>query len=383
RPSTACAAPWRRSPCGTDPATSRTDRFDPIVRRMAGCRAPGDAPRHCSPSGTRLAPLTSRQPGIFLRAGRRPGWRGPLRRAGRRGRHGQNHDRGRQPGSPDDPPGSAQRGARRGHRAERGGGRGPGAIVPAGPGDPGPPAPVHGRDRGRPLDQAAAGAEARRDPGPDRPGTGRGPGGGPGVRLLRLVHGQARVARRDPGQGERAVGGPESRMILGQPTPPRPVGMLTTQGVRARRRRDRGYPYAIGERIAGDLLVIGHLAAGRLGHLYQVWSTGEWTPLTCKILAPELRDNARAVAALRREARILRRLRHPSLIRGFGEGVHDGLPYVLLEYVEGPSLFDLLEARPQRRFGVADAVRIAIHAAAGLHHLHRNGWLHLDLKPAN
>lgn len=172
-------------------------------------------------------------------------------------------------------------------------------------------------------------------------------------------------------------------MIVGQPTPPRPVGMLTTNGKRVSRRRDRGFPYGVGDRIAGDLLVIGHLAAGRLGHLYQVWSTGEWTALTCKILAPELRDNARAMAALRREARILRRLRHPSLIRGFGGGMHDGLPFVLLEYVEGPSLFDLIEARPRRRFAVADAVRIAIHAAAGLHHLHRNGWLHLDLKPAN
>lgn len=164
---------------------------------------------------------------------------------------------------------------------------------------------------------------------------------------------------------------------------PRRLGLLTEVGDGAVRLERGAYPYGVGDRIAGDLTVIGHLAAGRVGHLYQVWSAGEWCAFTCKILAPELRGERRAVAALRREAGILRRMDHPNLIRSFGEGEHEGLPFLLLEYIEGPSVFEVLERRPGRRLGVRDALRVAIHVGAALYHLHRRGFLHLDLKPAN
>ncbi len=170
---------------------------------------------------------------------------------------------------------------------------------------------------------------------------------------------------------------------MGRAAHPRRLGLLTEVESAPERPGRRRFPYAVGDRIAGDLTVIGHLAAGRLGHLYQVWSAREWCALTCKILTPSLRDDRRAVAALRREATILRRVRHPNLIRSFGEGVHEGLPYLLMEYVEGPSVFHLLERRPQRRLQVADAIRVAVHVGAGLYHLHRAGYLHLDVKPAN
>ncbi|HEX7050608.1 MAG TPA: serine/threonine-protein kinase [Longimicrobiales bacterium] len=164
---------------------------------------------------------------------------------------------------------------------------------------------------------------------------------------------------------------------------PRRLGLLTGVDGGGAGPEGQRYAYGLGDRIAGDLTVTGHLAAGRVGHLYQVWSANGWCALTCKILAPSLRGDGRAVAALRREARILRRVDHPNLIRSFGGGEHEGLPYLLMEYIEGPSLFELLERRPERRLGIVDAVRAAIHIGAGLYHLHRKGYLHLDLKPAN
>ncbi|MGH7504779.1 MAG: serine/threonine-protein kinase, partial [Longimicrobiales bacterium] len=163
---------------------------------------------------------------------------------------------------------------------------------------------------------------------------------------------------------------------------PRRLGLLRTEGGRAAPRRGR-FAYAPGDRIAGDLTVIGHLAVGRFGHLYQVWSATEWCALTCKIVAPDRRDERAALAALRREARILRLVRHPGIVRSFGGGEHDGLPFLLIEYLDGPSLFDIIDNSPDRQLDVDDAVRSAIHIAAALYHLHRNGFLYLDLKPAN
>jgi serine/threonine protein kinase len=164
---------------------------------------------------------------------------------------------------------------------------------------------------------------------------------------------------------------------------PRRLGLLTEVDGEPARSREWRYPYGVGDRIGGDLTVLGHLARGRIGDLYQVWSANGWCALTCKILSPRHRGDRAAVATLRRETRILRRFRHPNLIRGFGGGEHDGLPYLLMEYVAGPSLFELLERRPERRLGLADAIRTAIHIGGGLQHLHRSGYLYLDLKPSN
>lgn len=163
---------------------------------------------------------------------------------------------------------------------------------------------------------------------------------------------------------------------------PRRVGLLSPVEAKVRAERRR-YPYDVGERIDGDLTIIGHLAMGRIGHLYQVWSAEQWCAFTCKILAPDHRGDREAVAAMRREGAVLRRLAHPNIVRHFREGEHDDLPYLVMEYLEGPSIFDLLEAQPERRMPVVDAVRTAVHIGAGLFQLHQNGFLHLDLKPAN
>ncbi|MBR9989661.1 MAG: serine/threonine protein kinase [Gemmatimonadetes bacterium] len=165
--------------------------------------------------------------------------------------------------------------------------------------------------------------------------------------------------------------------------PPRPIGLFDTGGARPARRSREQFPYPVGYRIAGDLTVTGHLAAGRRGHLYQVWSARDWCAYTCKIVAPDQGRVRADVAALKREARILRTVGHPNIVRCYGVGSHEGLPFMLLEYLDGASLFDVLESLPNRRLEIGDAVRAAIHLGAALYHLHRRGFLHLDLKPAN
>jgi serine/threonine protein kinase len=164
---------------------------------------------------------------------------------------------------------------------------------------------------------------------------------------------------------------------------PRRLGILDLRGARPAPPPRANYPYPVGYRISGDLTVTGHLAAGRAGHLYQVWSARDWCAYTCKIIGPERAGSRADIAAMRRESHILRAVGHPNIVRCFGVGTHDSLPYLLLEYLEGLSLFDVLESRPHRRLEISDAVRAAIHVGAALYHLHRRGFLHLDLKPAN
>ncbi|HLM69405.1 MAG TPA: serine/threonine-protein kinase [Longimicrobium sp.] len=141
------------------------------------------------------------------------------------------------------------------------------------------------------------------------------------------------------------------------------------------------FSLAVGDRI-GELTVIGHLARGRMTELYQVWSNRHWCALTGKVVHPEF-AGARAPASFRNEARVLHRLRHPNIVQLFGSGVAEGRSYLLMEYLAGPSLFDVLEAMPKRRLHVPDAIRAVMNVGAAVHYLHRCGYLYRDLKPAN
>ncbi|CAN5814906.1 hypothetical protein BH23GEM6_BH23GEM6_08040 [soil metagenome] len=142
------------------------------------------------------------------------------------------------------------------------------------------------------------------------------------------------------------------------------------------------FSLAVGDR-AGELTVIGHLARGRLTELYQVWSNEHWCALTGKLVAPEHLVDGTVPAGFRREERVLKKLRHPNVVRYYGSGVAADRPFILLEYFAGPTLFEMLESLPKRRLHVPDAIRAAMHVGAAVHYLHRQGYLYRDLKPGN
>ena len=141
------------------------------------------------------------------------------------------------------------------------------------------------------------------------------------------------------------------------------------------------FSLAVGDRL-GEMTVIGHLARGRVTELYQVWSNRHWCALTGKVVHPD-HVGEKAPTSFRNEARVLHRLRHPNIVQLFGSGVAEGRPYLLMEYLAGPSLFDVLEAMPKRRLHVPDAIRAVMNVGAAVHYLHRCGYLYRDLKPAN
>ena len=138
----------------------------------------------------------------------------------------------------------------------------------------------------------------------------------------------------------------------------------------------------VGDRV-GDMTIIGHLARGRMTELYQVWSNEHWCALTGKLVAPDHTEGPTPPISFRREERVLKRLQHPNIVRLYGSGMVEGRPYLLLEYFAGPSLYDMLESLPKRRFHVPDAIRATMHIGAAIHYLHRQGFLYRDLKPGN
>ena len=101
-------------------------------------------------------------------------------------------------------------------------------------------------------------------------------------------------------------------------------------------------------------------------------------------VAIKLLLSARAERARRRFARevdALRRVDHPGLVRVLDDGVHDGVPYLVLDYVEGMTLAERLERRGP--LPLREAAELTQQLARALDHAHQVGVLHRDLKPSN
>jgi eukaryotic-like serine/threonine-protein kinase len=82
-----------------------------------------------------------------------------------------------------------------------------------------------------------------------------------------------------------------------------------------------------------------------------------------------------------REARLAAALSHPNLVSVYDVGEEDGLPYIVMEYVEGETLADVMaRTRPMQP---DRAVDLLLQICAGLEHAHAAGLVHRDIKPQN
>ena len=106
--------------------------------------------------------------------------------------------------------------------------------------------------------------------------------------------------------------------------------------------------------------------------VYIVWDHRSWCPMACKLFP------SRERAA--KEAAVLAALSHPNIVRLFGMGNEANL---LLEFVDGPTLADLLDTNRTGHLSLSDALRVAIHLGAALEHTRDRGFVHLDLSPSN
>ena len=100
-----------------------------------------------------------------------------------------------------------------------------------------------------------------------------------------------------------------------------------------------------------------------------------------KLLHPAAAANPAAVERFLREAQAAASIGHPNIIDILDFGESEGKPYLVMEYLRGRSLAEMLHSEgPQ---SIRDACTLATHALAGLQAAHDRGILHRDLKPAN
>jgi eukaryotic-like serine/threonine-protein kinase len=143
----------------------------------------------------------------------------------------------------------------------------------------------------------------------------------------------------------------------------------------------QSHDFKEGALIAPGRSILKGLGGGSRYEVCLVWDDRLYALVVAKILRPDQVEDQRALSELRREAEVLERLAHPGLVRGFG-GVFGGpYPHLLLEHLEGPNLRRLF-----KRYGplpLEQLLPLACHVASVLHYMAAEGYVHLDVKPAN
>lgn len=95
----------------------------------------------------------------------------------------------------------------------------------------------------------------------------------------------------------------------------------------------------------GPYRVDGVLGRGGMGLVLKAHDEQLRRPVALKVLRPELADDSAALARFEREAWTAAALQHPNIATVYAVGRERGMPYIAMEYVDGPSLADLIRAR--------------------------------------
>ena len=116
-----------------------------------------------------------------------------------------------------------------------------------------------------------------------------------------------------------------------------------------------------------------------MGEVYKARDTRLDRTVAIKVLI-DLPDKPELTQRFEREARAIAALNHPHICTLYDIGRHEGVDYLVMEYVEGETLAARLERGPLPE---EEAVRYGMQIADALDKAHRHGIIHRDLKPGN
>jgi len=130
----------------------------------------------------------------------------------------------------------------------------------------------------------------------------------------------------------------------------------------------------------GGFRILDKIYEGGMATIYRVSKPDIDLPLIMKLPKLGFGSHPACYVGFEVEQMILSTLTGPHVPKFIAKGDMDANPYIVMEYIEGPSLHDFIEkARPS----LSEIVRLVSPLASAVHDLHRQNVVHLDIKPAN
>jgi len=137
----------------------------------------------------------------------------------------------------------------------------------------------------------------------------------------------------------------------------------------------------IGRVISDRYQILEQIGSGGMSVVYRALDMNLQRDVTFKVLREEYINDAAFVARFGIEARAVASLNHPNIVKAYDSGEEGDILYIVMEYVPGKTLKELINARAPFQNEVMLGVVSQITAA--LEHAHENGIVHKDIKPQN
>ncbi|HAA89275.1 MAG: Serine/threonine-protein kinase Sp [Thermoanaerobacterales bacterium 50_218] len=137
----------------------------------------------------------------------------------------------------------------------------------------------------------------------------------------------------------------------------------------------------LGKVLGNRYEIISRLASGGMANVYLARCRVLNRLVTIKVLKEELAEDKEFLQRFQREAQAVASLSHPNIVNIYDVGEENGLPYIVMEYVEGENLKEVI--RRKAPFSPQEIANIGAQVCAALAHAHEKGIVHRDIKPHN
>jgi hypothetical protein len=127
--------------------------------------------------------------------------------------------------------------------------------------------------------------------------------------------------------------------------------------------------------------ILSEVGRGGMGIVYKARQASLRRVVAIKVVPVGGLGEGQVVARFKQERLFAAQVAHPNLVAAYDAGAIAGLPYFIMEYVDGAGVDRLL--RQQKQFSVPDACEIVRQVAVALQHLHERNLVHRDIKPSN
>jgi serine/threonine protein kinase len=139
----------------------------------------------------------------------------------------------------------------------------------------------------------------------------------------------------------------------------------------------------VGQTLLNRYRVDSFIESGGSAAVYKVWDLKRSVPLAMKVLHADLADDPSILKRFQREANALKKLAHPNIVPFYGIYHTPGFSFLLEHFIDGPSLKDILRARPTKLLDIPETLIYLKALSAALGYAHVSGVVHCDVKPGN
>jgi len=133
--------------------------------------------------------------------------------------------------------------------------------------------------------------------------------------------------------------------------------------------------------LSSRFCLLERVASGGMGEVWAATDLVLERKVALKLTHPQTPGHQTVAERFKAEAKYAAQLSHPNIVEVFDFGEHEGLTYLVMEFIEGPTLAEMLATDGPL---AGDRVRtILLQLAGALARAHENGIVHRDVKPAN